>query len=234
MALTATASDSDGIKRVEFYQGATLIATSTDTTSPYTATWTTVAAGTYTLTAKAYDNLDAATVSASVQVTVSSPVGRTNVALAANGATASASSTYSSAYAADGAINGDRKGQSWGNGGGWNEALPGTWPDWLEVDFAGAKTIEEVDVFSVQDNYAAPVEPTTTMTFSQYGLTAFTVQYWDGTQWLAVPGGAVSGNTLVRRPVQFAPVTTTKIRRLHHGRGRWLEPAHRGRGLSGT
>ncbi len=98
-------------------------------------------------------------------------------------------------------------------GGGWNEEmLRGTWPDWLEVDFAGAKTIEEVDVFSVQDNYGAPVEPTTTMTFSRYGLTAFTVQYWDGTQWLAVPGGSVSGNTLVRRPVQFAPVTTTKIR----------------------
>ncbi len=231
IGLAATASDSDGIKRVEFYAGATLVGTTA--TSPYIATWTNVAAGSYTLTAKAYDNLDAATVSASVQVTVTAPAGRTNVALAANGAIASASSTYSSAYAADGAINGDRKGQSWGNGGGWNEEMPGTWPDWLEVDFAGAKTIEEVDVFSVQDNYGAPVEPTTTMTFSRHGLTAFTVQSRDGTQWLAVPGGSVSGNTLVRRPVQFRASDDYQDSRLHHGRGRRLEPAHRGRGLSG-
>ena len=54
------------------------------------------------------------------------------------------------------------------------------------MDFAGSKTIDEVDVFSVQDNYASPVEPTAGMTFTRYGLVDFTVQYWDGTQWLAV------------------------------------------------
>src|SRR5262249_42145926 len=46
-----------------------------------------------------------------------------NVALAANGATAIASSTNSgsSGFGPSGAINGDRKGLSWGNGGGWND-----------------------------------------------------------------------------------------------------------------
>jgi hypothetical protein len=31
-------------------------------------------------------------------------------------------------------------------------------------------------------------------------------------QWVAVPGGIVSGNTLVWRQLTFAPLTTTKIR----------------------
>ena len=122
-----------------------------------------------------------------------------NVALAANGGVASASSTFSSGYAASGAINGDRTGAPWGAGGGWNDATPNAFPDWLEVDFSGTKTISEVDVFSVQDNYQAPSAPTPTMTFSLYGLTDFQVQYWTGTQWLTVPGGIVSGNNLVWR-----------------------------------
>src|SRR5262249_30116024 len=136
------------------------------------------------------------------------PPPSTNVALASAGATAVASSTYSSGFDPSGAINGDRKGISWGSGGGWNDGTKNAWPDWLEVDFAGAKTINEVDVFSVQDNYLAPVDPTPTMTFTQYGLTDFTVQYWDGTTWATPPGGAVSGNNLVWRQVTFPAVTT--------------------------
>src|SRR5205823_5621229 len=58
ISLSATANDSDGsISKVEFYQGATLIATSTSSGNPYLASWTNVAGGSYTLTAKAYDNL---------------------------------------------------------------------------------------------------------------------------------------------------------------------------------
>jgi hypothetical protein len=183
-----------------------------DATSPYQFTWTTSASGSHALTAVAVDNLDLATTSAAVTVTVNAAGGRTNVASAANGATAIGSSTNSWGYAASGAIDGDRTGQPWGEGGGWNDATANAWPDWLEVDFAGAKTIDEVDVFSVQDNVYAPVEPTTTMTFTRYGLTDFIVQYWNGTQWLAVPGGTVSGNTLVWRQITFGAVTTTKIR----------------------
>jgi hypothetical protein len=50
------------------------------------------------------------------------------------------------------------------------------------------------------------------MTFTAYGLTDFIVQYWDGAQWAAVPGGVVSGNTLVWRQITFASLTTSKIR----------------------
>ena len=50
--------------------------------------------------------------------------------------------------------------------------------------FSGAPTINEIDVFSLQDNYLAPTTPTEAMTFTQYGLTAFDVQYWDGGGWV--------------------------------------------------
>src|SRR5260221_9779934 len=78
--------------------------------------------------------------------------------------------------------------------------------------FFKQKTAYEIDVFSLQDNYTAPSDPTPTMTFTRYGVTAFAAQYWDGAQWLAVPGGSVSGNALVWRQLTFAPLTTTKIR----------------------
>jgi formylglycine-generating enzyme required for sulfatase activity len=55
ITINATASDTNGtIARVEFYQGATQLGQ--DTTSPYSLTWNSVAAGTYSLTARAIDN----------------------------------------------------------------------------------------------------------------------------------------------------------------------------------
>lgn len=66
--LTATASDSDGtISKVEFYRGTTLVATKT--TAPYTATDPNLPSGTYSYTAKAYDNLGGTTTSSAVTVT---------------------------------------------------------------------------------------------------------------------------------------------------------------------
>jgi regulation of enolase protein 1 (concanavalin A-like superfamily) len=70
ISLNATASDTDGtISTVEFYAGTTLIGS--DTTSPYTATWSNVAAGSYSLTAIARDNVGAAGTSSAHIVTVS-------------------------------------------------------------------------------------------------------------------------------------------------------------------
>ncbi|MGH9969217.1 MAG: hypothetical protein ACREBG_15650 [Pyrinomonadaceae bacterium] len=130
-----------------------------------------------------------------------------NVALAANGANASASSTFG-AQAPAHAINGDRKGLSsaW-----WADNTSSVYPDWIQVDFAGTKTINEIDVFGLQQNPSNPVEPTLTMT-SSYALTNFEVQYWTGTAWAAVPGGAVIGNDKVWRKFTFAALTTSKIR----------------------
>src|SRR5262249_51906920 len=53
---------------------------------------------------------------------------------------------------------------------------------------------------------------TSSMTFTQYGLTAFQVQYWNGSAWVDVPGGNVTGNNLVWRQFTFAPISTDRIR----------------------
>jgi arylsulfatase A-like enzyme len=67
--IEATASDADGtISKVEFYNGATLL--STDNNAPYSYSWTNVANGTYTISAKAYDNKNASTYSGSRTITV--------------------------------------------------------------------------------------------------------------------------------------------------------------------
>ncbi len=145
------------------------------------------------------------------------PASGVNVAAAANGATASASSSFNSGYAPGGAINGDRRGSAWGNGGGWNDATANGFPDWLEVDFAGAQTINEVDVFTVQDSYQAPVDPTLSTTFSQYGITDFEVQYWNGSLWQDVPGGVATANNHVWRQFSFNPILTARIRILVSG-----------------
>ena len=71
ITISATASDSDGtVSQVDFYQGATLLGT--DTVLPYNYTWGSVAAGSYSLTAKATDNDGAATTSTVVHITVKS------------------------------------------------------------------------------------------------------------------------------------------------------------------
>ena len=106
---------------------------------------------------------------------------------------------------------------NWNNGGGWNDATSGVFPDWLQVDFNGSKTIDEVDVFTLPDNPATPAEPTETMTFSLYGLTSYDVQYWNGSAWVTVPGGTVTGNNKVWRKFTFAAITTSKIRVMTNG-----------------
>ncbi len=71
ISLSATASDPGGsIARVEFYRGTTRIAS--DTTSPYSFSWTNVAAGTYSINAVAYDNAGAMTQSSTRDITVRS------------------------------------------------------------------------------------------------------------------------------------------------------------------
>lgn len=142
---------------------------------------------------------------------------RVNVAAAARFAVPVVSSTFLPQFAADGAINGDRTGLNWGNGGGWNDGTPGTWPDWFAVAFAGVETIDQIDVFSLQDNFTSPVAPTADQTFTLYGLTSFEVQTWNGAAWITVPGGVVTGNNRVWRRLSFAPITTRAIRILVNG-----------------
>jgi hypothetical protein len=74
VTINATATDADGtITKVDFYMGTTLL--SSDNTSPYSFTWTNVAAGNYSLTAKATDNAGAYTISQAVNIIINPPAG---------------------------------------------------------------------------------------------------------------------------------------------------------------
>jgi len=123
---------------------------------------------------------------------------------------ASASSTYGPAYPVAAVNNNERAGLNPGNGGYWNDATYIGFPDWVQITFNGAKTIDHVVVYSVQDNYQNPVEPTDTTTFSLYGITDFTVQGWDGANWVTL--ATVTGNNLIKRTLSFTAYTTTQIR----------------------
>jgi hypothetical protein len=101
---------------------------------------------------------------------------------------------------------------NWGNGGGWNDADGGTFPDWLQIDFNGSKTIDEINVFTVQDSFSNPSEPDENMTFTQYGITQFAVQYWNGSSWVTVPGGSITGNNKVWNQITFSEITTQSVR----------------------
>jgi Tol biopolymer transport system component len=145
-----------------------------------------------------------------------------NVASASNGGAATASSTTPDSefpgltFDVSSVVNGDRRGLNWEHDGGWRDGNRNLFPDWVQVDFAGEKTVSEVNVFSLQDNYASPSEPTEAMTFTLYGLTSFEAQYWDGAQWVTPPGASVTGNNKVWRKFVFPAVTTSKVRVLVH------------------
>jgi regulation of enolase protein 1 (concanavalin A-like superfamily) len=69
ITVDATAADADGtISSVEFFANGQAIGS--DSSAPYTVTWTSAAAGTYTITARATDNQGAVTTSSGVAVTV--------------------------------------------------------------------------------------------------------------------------------------------------------------------
>lgn len=127
------------------------------------------------------------------------------------GAVATASNSYNTGYGPAGTNNGDRKSLNWTNGGGWNDSGP-PFPDWLQIDFGSVKTINEVDVFTLQDNWSNSAEPTASMTFTLWGLTGYEVQFWDGANWIAIPGASVTGNNKIWRKFEFSPIATSKIR----------------------
>ncbi len=172
---------------------------------------------THSITAAyAGDASNAASTSAALsQVVNSGGGGQINVALTSNGGVASASSTNpggfgGTTYPVSAVNNGDRAGLNWGHGGGWMDGTGGVFPDWVEIDFNGSKTIDHVAVYSVQDNSASPVDPPDTLTFSLYGITDFQVQAWNGSAWVTL--GSVAGNNLVKRTVSFAATATSRIR----------------------
>jgi len=102
VVLSASASDSDGsVAGVDFYAGTTLLGSAS--ASPYSFTWSNVAAGTYSLTAVAHDNGGTTTTSAARSITVANNQAPTvSLTSPANGATFTAPATVAiSATAGD-------------------------------------------------------------------------------------------------------------------------------------
>lgn len=83
VTINATAADSDGtVTGVEFFNGSTSLGV--DNVAPYSITWSNVAAGAYTLTAKATDDSSAVTTSTPINITVQPPVSCTPVTASAD------------------------------------------------------------------------------------------------------------------------------------------------------
>ncbi|UUZ47748.1 Ig-like domain-containing protein [Massilia sp. B-10] len=73
VALAVNAADSDGtLTKVAYFQGGTQIAMST--VAPFAASWSNVAIGDYSITAKAYDDKGGITTSAAVPISVKANV----------------------------------------------------------------------------------------------------------------------------------------------------------------
>lgn len=131
---------------------------------------------------------------------------RKNFAAAANGATATATQTHDGFDPAN-LINGQRRGHPWGGaGGGWQAgtAQPVT------IQFGGPKTVDELNVITLQDNYSNPIEPTLDMTFTLYGATGYTNELLVNNVWEQVLN--VTGNNKVWRQFPITPRTATAMR----------------------
>ena len=180
---------------------------------------------TFTYTICAPEGCDTTSDTATVTVTVTS-AGRTNYALQLNGGSAVAdpvSNTHSSGrWPALSAVNGSRTGNNWGNASnpdGWNDNTRSVYPDIFQVNFLSPKMIDEINLFTLKNNWMV-VEPITLMTSaSSEGILDFRIEYWNGTAWVAIPGctvdvngNCVTNNDKAWRQFTFSAITATKIR----------------------
>ncbi|GAA2111377.1 glycosylhydrolase-like jelly roll fold domain-containing protein [Actinomadura alba] len=113
---------------------------------------------------------------------------------------ASASSTNGS-FRPEGAIDGDRGSDSWGQGNGWNDATQGAFPDTLTVDFAAPAPVGRVDLYTI-DSATYPAK--------DWGIRDADVQLLTGGEWRTV--AEIRGNTEGLMSRAFEPVTARAMR----------------------
>jgi hypothetical protein len=166
IVINATAADNNGtVTQVAFYNGTTLLGT--DTSSPYSFTWSNVGAGSYALTARATDNAGATTTSATVNITVNNPstipVGQTITLFGSN-------SRYVNG------MNGTAPMQC-------VSTAVGTWEKFLVVDAGGGKVaLRSMNKYVSSENGAAS------------GITCnrATVGGWETFDWIVNTNGTIS------------------------------------------
>jgi serine protease AprX len=192
---------------------------------------------TFTYTICAPEGCDTTSETADVTVTVTSTGVKINYALEVNGGAPLASSIHpSNSFPALAAINGDRTGANWGTiTGGWNDGTRSTYPDMLGVVLPGTngKTIDEIRVFTLQNNWTTAGEPNEFSPATGEGILDFIAQVCYGTcdvnnntGWVTIPGGNVTGNDKAMRVFTFDPLTTgLNVRRIrvvvNNSRNNW-------------
>lgn len=166
----------------------------------------------------------------------------TNVAASANGGSITTRVTTAGQANAN---NGDRTGAGFTNWGsaGYNDQYvkwytsgnafylnhwrdnTATVPDWLQVNFSGSKTINQINLFLTPNLTSHPYAPTTAYSSAMLAtdminttgnLQAFTLEYWTGAAWVAIPNSepstTVSNNKRIWLEFQFPDITTDRIR----------------------
>lgn len=106
----------------------------------------------------------------------------------ARAAVATASSVESTSYSATNVNDGNNSTETWS---GWAGVV---FPAWVQLDFGDERTFNRVDLY----------------TKSGYEQKGYTLQYWDGSEWLDIT--AVSDNTSDHRAHVFETVTSSKLR----------------------
>jgi len=204
ITINANASDSDGnVTLVEFYNGSSYLGS--DYSAPYSFAWSNVGAGTYAITAKAYDNSNASTTSASVSVTVTGgTTGGTCTAPAWNPSTAyngSATVSYNNhTYLAKWWTQGEQPDLNTGDGKPWSD----------QGACNGVVTSNKLPSVSITSpssgaNYTAPASINITASASDADGSITKVEFYNGSSllgtsnsspysysWINVAGGSYS------------------------------------------
>lgn len=137
---------------------------------------------------------------ATVPVTVTATVPDDSGDLARSASKITASSSHSG-YLVCGAVDGDTDSEHWGTTTGWNDGNSGIWPDWFELQWDTAQTIDHVTLYTLNSTkYPA----------DRYGLKDWDIQTFTDGQWQTI--ASVRGNTQPSVTTTFTPVHTTELR----------------------
>lgn len=96
-----------------------------------------------------------------------------------------------------------------GGSGGWDSGAD-TDPAILIVDFGMLRTFSHIKMYTLRDVFDYAVDPTTAEGTTLYGITSYTIDYWDGDDWVNFI--SETNSFLVVREHNFVPITSTKIR----------------------
>ncbi len=138
-----------------------------------------------------------------------------NAASSVNGGVATVQGTFTQGpitWAAANAIDGSESEANWANGGGWiDDTSLDAGARWFRIDFSGTHKINEIDVITT----GGGATPTLSSTIDSFGLTDYSIEYWDGSAWVEID--SVTANDKAWRQFQFNPIITSTIRVLMTG-----------------